>query len=85
VPSKPAKSKKKLSYKLRRELDALPDTIAELEDKIVELTEQTSAAGFYDQEFSVTEPILNSVAATQEALDTATERWIELEELQESN
>ena len=85
APSKPAKSKKKLSYKLQRELDALPDTIAELEDKIVELTEQTSAAGFYDQEFSVTEPILNSVAATQEALDTATERWIELEELQESN
>ena len=85
APSKPAKSKKKLSYKLQRELDALPDTIAELEDKIVELTEQTSAAGFYDQEFSVTEPILNSVAATQEALDTATERWIELEELQESD
>ena len=85
APNKPAKSKKKLSYKLQRELDALPDTIAELEDKIVELTEQTSAAGFYDQEFSVTEPILNSVAATQEALDTATERWIELEELQESN
>jgi ATP-binding cassette subfamily F protein uup len=85
APSKPAKSKKKLSYKLQRELDALPDTIAELEDKIVELTEQTSAAGFYDQAFSVTEPILNSVAATQEALDTATERWIELEELQESD
>ncbi len=77
--------KKKLSYKLQRELDALPDTIAELEGKIAKLTEQTSAASFYDQEFSVTEPILNNLATTQEALDTATERWIELEELQESD
>lgn len=82
APNKPASSKKKLSYKLQRELDALPDTIAELEAKVAELTEQTSAASFYNQEFSVTEPILNSLAASQEALDTATERWIELEELQ---
>ena len=85
APSKPAKLKKNLSYKLQRELDALPDTIAELEGKIAKLTEQTSAASFYDQEFSVTEPILNNLATTQEALDTATERWIELEELQESD
>ena len=84
APRKPAKSKKKLSYKLQRELDALPDTIAELEAKVAELTEQTSAANFYDQAFSITEPILNSLAATQETLDTATERWIELEELQEN-
>ena len=75
-------SKKKLSYKLQRELDGLPDTIAELEAKLAALTEETAAPGFYDQAFSVTEPILKTLAETQNALDTATERWIELEEYQ---
>ena len=46
------------------------------------LTEETAAPGFYDQAFSVTEPILKTLAETQNALDTATERWIELEEYQ---
>ena len=80
--TKPA-AKKKLSYKFQRELDGLPATIADLESKLAELNEQTSAPDFYNQDFSVTEPILNELATTQEALDTATERWIELEEMQE--
>lgn len=75
--------KKKLSYKFQRELDALPDTIAGLEAQLAALTEQTSAADFYAQEFAVTEPVLKELASTQEALDNATERWIELEEMQE--
>ena len=75
--------KKKLSYKFQRELDALPDTIAGLEAKLAALTQQTSAADFYVQEFAVTEPVLKDLASTQEALDQATERWIELEEMQE--
>jgi ATP-binding cassette subfamily F protein uup len=75
-------SSKKLSYKLQRELDALPDTIAELEEKLAALTEQTSAADFYNQDFSETEPVLKALAETQQALDAATERWIELEEMQ---
>jgi ATP-binding cassette subfamily F protein uup len=77
------RSSKKLSYKLQRELDALPDTIAGLEDKLAELTGETRAADFYSQDFAVTEPVLNALAATQQALDTATERWIELEEMQQ--
>ncbi len=80
--TKPA-AKKKLSYKFQRELDGLPATIADLESKLAELNEQTSAPDFYNQDFSVTEPILNELATTQEALDTATERWIVLEEMQE--
>ena len=77
------RSSKKLSYKLQRELDALPDTIAGLEDKLAELTGETRAADFYSQDFAVTEPVLNALAATQQALDIATERWIELEEMQQ--
>ena len=75
-------SRKKLSYKLQRELDVLPDTIASLEEKLATLTEQTGAANFYNQDFSETEPVLKALAETQQALDTATERWIELEEMQ---
>jgi ATP-binding cassette subfamily F protein uup len=75
-------SRKKLSYKLQRELDVLPDTIASLEEKLATLTEQTGAAAFYNQDFSETEPVLKALAETQQALDTATERWIELEEMQ---
>ena len=75
--------KKKLSYKFQRELDALPDTIAELEAKLESLNEQSAAPDFYSRDFAVTEPVLKELAVTQEALDTATERWIELEEMQE--
>ena len=75
-------SSKKLSYKLQRELNALPDTIAELEEKLAAFTKQTSAADFYNQDFSETEPVLKALAETQQALDAATERWVELEELQ---
>ena len=60
----------------------LPDTIASLEEKLATLLEQTGAADFYNQDFSETEPVLKALAETQQALDTATERWIELEEMQ---
>ena len=36
---------------------------------------------FYDKPFSETEPLLKEVAEVQAELDTATERWIELEEM----
>lgn len=83
VQTSAGRSSKKLSYKLQRELDTLPDAIAALEDKLAELTGETGAADFYSQDFAVTEPVLNALAATQQALDTATERWIELEEMQQ--
>lgn len=74
---------KKLSYKLQRELDSLPDSIAGLEEKVAELGNQAAAEGFYNQDFSVTEPVLQALSESQQALDAATERWIELEEMQQ--
>ena len=53
-----------------------------VEEKLATLTEQTGAADFYNQDFSETEPVLKALDETQQALDTATERWIELEEMQ---
>jgi ATP-binding cassette subfamily F protein uup len=75
------KSKVKLSYKLQRELDQLPKKIEELEQKLATLQTTMADPSFYDKPFSETEPLLKEVAETQATLDTATERWMELEEM----
>ena len=63
-------------------LQVLPGTnLVELEEKLAAFTKQTSAADFYNQDFLETEPVLKELAETLQALDTATERWIELEEM----
>jgi ATP-binding cassette subfamily F protein uup len=75
------KSKVKLSYKLQRELDQLPKKIEELEQKLATLQTTMADPSFYDKPFSETQPLLKEVAETQATLDTATERWMELEEM----
>ena len=75
------KSKVKLSYKLQRELDQLPKTIEELEQKLEALQTAMADPSFYDKPFSETEPLLSEVAQVQADLEAATERWIELEEM----
>ena len=75
------KSKVKLSYKVQRELDQLPKKIEALEQKLATLQSAMADPSFYDKPFSETEPLLKEVAEVQAELDTATERWIELEEM----
>ena len=75
------KSNVKLSYKLQRELDQLPKTIEELEQKLEALQTAMADPSFYDKPFSETEPLLSEVAQVQADLEAATERWIELEEM----
>ncbi len=72
----------KLSYKLQRELDMLPQTIEDLEHTIAELETQTTSDGFYDQPYEETQAVLNTLGEKQKELDKATERWLELEEMQ---
>ncbi|MEO0444028.1 MAG: ATP-binding cassette domain-containing protein [Pseudomonadota bacterium] len=76
--AQPPKSKK-LSYKLQRELEMLPEKIEQLEADIAELEQQTAAADFYQKDYSVTQPILDALAAKHQALEHALERWSELE------
>lgn len=76
-----AKKTGKLSYKLQRELDMLPAQIEAMEVSIAELTEQTAAADFYNRPYTDTQPILDTLGEQQMALEKATERWVELEEL----
>ena len=72
--------KKRLSYKLQRELEQLPEQIEALEQQVATLQEQTAAADFFQRPFEQTEPVLKALADTQAELDEVTERWIELDE-----
>lgn len=75
--------KSKLSYKFQRELDALPKLIDKLETELAILQEQTGNPDFYNQLFTETQPILDSLEEKQHTLDTASERWVELEEMKD--
>lgn len=80
--SKPAQSKpsrRKLSYKLQRELELLPEKIEQLEKQLEEAAEQANAPGFYDQPGDVINEQMQQMAAWQAELDEAMERWLELE------
>ncbi len=77
--SQPNKSSKKLSYKLQRELDALPGEIEKLEQSLADLQAQTGAADFYSQDNDWVTQTLADVDQAQANLDAKEERWLELE------
>ena len=80
--SEPVKAKSKLSYKLQREFDAMPDLLADLEQQLEELNEVTSAADFYTGDQEKVQATLAKLSETEQALEDAMERWVELEEMQ---
>lgn len=80
-----AAPKKKLSYKLQRELDMLPEQIAALEQEQETLQEQANSADFYQRDHSETGPVLERLGAIEEELMAALERWTELENLQQES
>ena len=80
--SAPAKPKAKLSYKLQREFDAMPDTIAALEAELEHFQEVTSAADFYTGDAQQVQDTLAKMADKEQQLETTMERWLELEEMQ---
>lgn len=71
--------KKKLSYKLQRELDAIPEQLESLELEQEELQKQVSEPEFYQQPHEHTERVLLRLQAVEEELDALLERWAELE------
>ena len=78
--AEPAPAKKKLSYKLQRELEALPGQIDEVEKAIEALQLEISDPGFYQQPAEITAAVLARLESQQQALDGLLERWAELEE-----
>ena len=73
-------STRKLSYKLQRELDELPGLIETLENDIDFLQEQVAQPSFYDKDYDETRNVLDALSAKQVQLDTAINRWAELEQ-----
>ncbi|MGB1800912.1 MAG: ATP-binding cassette domain-containing protein [Gammaproteobacteria bacterium] len=73
---------KKLSYKLKLELDSLPDKIESLEKEVAELEAQTNEDDFYSKPYEQQQPILDEMKSKQDALDDAIYRWAELENME---
>ena len=73
-------SKKKLSFKEKRELENLPGQIDTLESLIDDLQQQVNQGDFFSQEQALTNKILNQLAETESKLEVAYARWQELDE-----
>jgi ATP-binding cassette subfamily F protein uup len=71
---------RKLSYKLQRELDALPELIAGLEKTVAELRAVVSEPGFYQRPHADVQQALAELREAEQAVDVAVDRWGELEE-----
>ncbi|MDP4789879.1 MAG: ATP-binding cassette domain-containing protein [Haliea sp.] len=72
-------SRRKLSYKEQRELEALPAKIDALEQQQSALEARTTDATFYQQSREAVDAVLAELSDVQESLDAAIERWAELE------
>jgi ATP-binding cassette subfamily F protein uup len=75
------KPKAKLSYKLQREFENMPETIAKLESEIASLHATTSSADFYTGDADQVQKTLAKVSHKEEELEKTMERWLELEEM----
>ena len=77
------KEKKKLSYKLQRELDMLPEQIATAEEERDKIVAVTEAADFYSGDQDTVQATLARLAEIEEQLEALEMRWLELEEMTE--
>ena len=88
VPSQPPEvtcksvNKKKLSYKLQRELDALPGEIEALEEALDELQAQTAEPSFYQGDPSEIQTVLSRLTKLNKLIEQKMERWEELDNMQ---
>ncbi|EGQ7829290.1 ABC transporter ATP-binding protein [Vibrio parahaemolyticus] len=83
--TQPKNNSKKLSYKLQRELEALPAKLEQLESDIETLQEQVSDPEFFAKPVEQTQPVLEQLAALEQELEIAFERWEELEAMQQDS
>ena len=70
---------RKLSYKEKRELDALPEKIAALEAEQAQLRDEAASAEFYKSPADRIKTVLARLESVQQDLDTVLERWVELD------
>jgi ATP-binding cassette subfamily F protein uup len=72
----------KLSYKLKRELEQIPDKIKTHEAAIQALEGEISEAAFYQQPHEQVQTVLQQLVARKDELESVLQRWVELEDLQ---
>jgi len=82
---KPAPKGKKLSYKLQRELDQLPGVIEKLEAELEELHTITGDGAFYQGDPAKVAKTLDKLQHKESELETAMDRWVELEAMKEED
>ncbi|MCL6414745.1 ATP-binding cassette domain-containing protein [Aestuariirhabdus sp. Z084] len=75
----PQKPKVKLSYKLQRELEQLPEEIELLETELEQLQNESADGNFYQQERDLVERKLARLTELETALEQKIDRWAELE------
>ncbi|KZY62584.1 ABC transporter ATP-binding protein [Oleiphilus sp. HI0071] len=73
--------RKKLSYKLQRELDSLPEKISDLEAQVENVQQEVSRPDFYAQDRAYVDLKTSELTQLQESLEVTIERWMELEEM----
>ncbi|MCY1221114.1 ABC transporter ATP-binding protein uup [compost metagenome] len=72
--------RKKLSYKLQRELEAIPGQIEALEEELAKVQAEVSDPAFYQRPAEQTCVVLERMDEMQKELDRLIERWAELED-----
>ena len=72
---------RKLTYKLRRELNGLPQRIRALEERVQTMEAQVNSPEFYRQAHETVQGSLLELEQMRSRLETAVERWAELESL----
>jgi ATP-binding cassette subfamily F protein uup len=80
-----APAKKKLSYKLQRELDSMPAKIEKAEALIEALQAETGAGEFYQMDTEHVAARLGALENATQALEVIMDQWLELEALQEES
>lgn len=70
----------KLSYKVQRELDLLPEKIELAETNLAELESIISDPSFYNNEQATIDSTMKKMAEAQESLEVLYARWEEIEQ-----
>ena len=78
-PDRVVRREKKLSYKEKRELEELPNRIEQFESDIAKLHEVMASPDYYQQDGDVITTDAKKLADLQTQLETAFNRWEELE------
>lgn len=81
VPTKDTTAKRKLSYKEQRELESLPDEIAQLEQEQGELSEKLADGSWFVSDLEAATKASERLAQIDDLLLEKLERWDELESI----